>query len=201
MANTTKRMLSLSLKKLLEKNTLDNITIQDITDDAEVSRKTFYYHFQDIYALLEWTLSEDCRHLLENKVKRGDWQESIVALFEYMQENRLIILNAFHSLERDTLEHEVFSILSPLLFDLLNAQPNFELLNDEDQRFIVSVYGLGVTGLLLRWISTDMLAPSEPLIRQLYRLASGSLDGIIQRFLATEDSPVDFPLDSSVKKS
>ena len=48
MANTTKRMLSLSLKKLLEKNTLDNITIQDITDDAEVSRKTFYYHFQDI---------------------------------------------------------------------------------------------------------------------------------------------------------
>lgn len=200
MANTTKRMLSLSLKKLLEKNTLDNITIQDITDDAEVSRKTFYYHFQDIYALLEWTLSEDCRYLLESKVKRGDWQESIVALFEYMQENRLIILNAFHSLERDTLEHEVFSILSPLLFELLNAQPNFELLNDEDQRFIVSVYGLGVTGLLLRWISTDMLAPSEPLIRQLYRLASGSLDGIIQRFLATEDSPVDFPLDSSVKK-
>lgn len=200
MANTTKRMLSLSLKKLLEKNTLDNITIQDITDDAEVSRKTFYYHFQDIYALLEWTLSEDCRHLLESKVKRGDWKESIVALFEYMQENRLIILNAFHSLERDTLEHEVFSILSPLLFDLLNAQPNFELLNDEDQRFIVSVYGLGVTGLLLRWISTDMLAPSEPLIRQLYRLASGSLDGIIQRFLATADSPVDFPLDSSVKK-
>ena len=155
MANTTKRMLSLSLKKLLEKNTLDNITIQDITDDAEVSRKTFYYHFQDIYALLEWT---------------------------------------------DTLEHEVFSILSPLLFDLLNAQPNFELLNDEDQRFIVSVYGLGVTGLLLRWISTDMLAPSEPLIRQLYRLASGSLDGIIQRFLATEDSPIDFPPDISVKK-
>ena len=200
MSNTTKRMLSLSLKKLLAKTTLDNITIQDITDDAEVSRKTFYYHFQDIYALLEWTLSEDCRYLLESKVKRGDWQESIVTLFEYMQENRLIILNAFHSLERDTLEHEVFSILSPLLFDLLNAQPNFELLNDEDQRFIVSVYGLGVTGLLLRWISTDMLAPSEPLIRQLYRLASGSLDGIIQRFLATEDSPIDFPPDTSVKK-
>lgn len=41
MANTTKRMLSMSLKKLLSKTTLDNITIQDITNDAEVSRKTF----------------------------------------------------------------------------------------------------------------------------------------------------------------
>ena len=200
MSQITKKALAGSLKKLSLEKPLDKITVTDIAEDCQVNRQTFYYHFQDIYALLEWTLSEDCRHLLESKVKRGDWQESIVALFEYMQENRLIILNAFHSLERDTLEHEVFSILSPLLFDLLNAQPNFELLNDEDQRFIVSVYGLGVTGLLLRWISTDMLAPSEPLIRQLYRLASGSLDGIIQRFLATEDSPIDFPPDNAVKK-
>lgn len=46
MANTTKRMLSMSLKKLLSKTTLDSITIQDITDDAEVSRKTFYFIFR-----------------------------------------------------------------------------------------------------------------------------------------------------------
>ena len=46
MANTTKRMLSMSLKKLLSKTTLDNITIQDITDDAEVSRKTFIIIFR-----------------------------------------------------------------------------------------------------------------------------------------------------------
>ena len=68
MANTTKRMLSLSLKKLLEKNTLDNITIQDITDDAEVSRKTFYYHFQDIYDLLKWTLEQEELRLLKSSI-------------------------------------------------------------------------------------------------------------------------------------
>ena len=48
MANTTKRMLSMSLKKLLSKTTLDSITIQDITDDAEVSRKTFYFRISTI---------------------------------------------------------------------------------------------------------------------------------------------------------
>ncbi len=201
MSNTTKRMLSLSLKKLLTKTTLDNITIQDITDDAEVSRKTFYYHFQDIYDLLEWTLAEDSRHLLESKIKLGDWQKSIAALFDYMQENRLLILNAFHSLERDTLEKEVFNVLSPLLFELFKAQPNFELLNDEDQKFIVNMYGLGITGLLLRWIATDMLTPPDPLIRQLYRLVGGSLDGIIQRFLATADTPIELWTDNGIKKS
>ena len=48
-----------------------------------------------------------------------------------------------------------------------------------------------LAGLLLRWIGTNMLAPPEPLIRQLYRLADGSLEGIVQRFLATADDKAD----------
>lgn len=59
MANTTKRMLALCLKNQLTHTTLDNITIRELTDEAGVSRKTFYYHFHDIYDLLEWTLIDD----------------------------------------------------------------------------------------------------------------------------------------------
>ena len=191
MANTTKRMLSMSLKKLLSKTTLDSITIQDITDDAEVSRKTFYYHFQDIYDLLDWTLQEDIHRLIVNEIDLDNWEESIAALFAYMQSNRLLILNAFHSLELDTLEREVFKLLSPLLHRLFFAQSGFDRLCEADQDFIVSVYGLGIAGLLLRWIGTNMLAPPEPLIRQLYRLADGSLEGIVQRFLAPADDKAD----------
>ena len=191
MANTTKRMLSMSLKKLLSKTTLDSITIQDITDDAEVSRKTFYYHFQDIYDLLDWTLQEDIHRLIVNEIDLDNWEESITALFAYMQANRLLILNAFHSLERDTLERAVFKLLSPLLHRFFSAQSGFDRLCEADQDFIVSVYGLGIAGLLLRWIGTNMLAPPEPLIRQLYRLADGSLEGIVQRFLATADDKAD----------
>ena len=161
MANTTKRMLSMSLKKLLSKTTLDNITIQDITDDAEVSRKTFYYHFQDIYDLLDWTLQEDARHLVANKINLDNWEESIAALFVYMQENRMLVLNAFHSLERDTLEKEVFKLLSPLLHRLFSAQEGFNQLSEADQDFIVSVYGLGITGLFLRWIGAIIMTHGD----------------------------------------
>ena len=53
MSNLTKRQLSVSLQKLLVQNQLDKITIQDLVNEAQVSRKTFYYHFQDIYDLLD----------------------------------------------------------------------------------------------------------------------------------------------------
>ena len=54
MAQTTKRALAASLKKLAAKKPLDKITVIDITEDCGVNRQTFYYHFQDIFDLVEW---------------------------------------------------------------------------------------------------------------------------------------------------
>jgi len=48
MTQTTKKALASSLKKLLAEKTLDKITVIDITNDCEVNRQTFYYHFKDI---------------------------------------------------------------------------------------------------------------------------------------------------------
>ena len=55
MPNTTKAALEESLKRLLLKKPLDKITITDITTDCGISRMAFYYHFKDIYDLVEWS--------------------------------------------------------------------------------------------------------------------------------------------------
>ena len=59
MPNTTKAALEESLKRLLLKKPLDRITITDITTDCGISRMAFYYHFKDIYDLVEWSCVED----------------------------------------------------------------------------------------------------------------------------------------------
>ena len=55
MSQVTKRALVASLKNQLLKKPLDKVTISDITDDCGISRMTFYYHFKDIYDLVEWS--------------------------------------------------------------------------------------------------------------------------------------------------
>lgn len=64
MSQTTKRALAQSLKKLLQTKPLSKITINDIAEDCGVSRMTFYYHFADIYDLVEWTCQEETVCLL-----------------------------------------------------------------------------------------------------------------------------------------
>ena len=67
MSQVTKRALEASLKNLLLKKPLSKITINDITEDCGISRMTFYYHFKDIYDLVEWSCLEDAKRALEGK--------------------------------------------------------------------------------------------------------------------------------------
>ena len=55
----TKKMLAASLKKHMGKKPLSKITISEIIADCGVNRKTFYYHFEDIYTLLKWMLEQE----------------------------------------------------------------------------------------------------------------------------------------------
>ena len=57
----TKQAIAESLKHLLLRKPITKITINDITEDCGISRMTFYYHFNDIYDLVEWVCAEEAR--------------------------------------------------------------------------------------------------------------------------------------------
>ena len=81
MPNTTKQALEESLKHMLLKKPLDKITIRDITEDCGISRMAFYYHFQDIYDLVEWACIEDASKALQGKKTYETWQEGLLQIF------------------------------------------------------------------------------------------------------------------------
>ena len=58
MRQTTKEAIAQAFEGLLEKRSIDKITVKDIVAECGVNRQTFYYHFRDIYDLMEWTLAK-----------------------------------------------------------------------------------------------------------------------------------------------
>lgn len=68
-----REQLEASLKKLLLQKPLNKITINDITEDCGVNRMTFYYHFKDIYDLVDWIMVEDAAKALEEKPTFDTW--------------------------------------------------------------------------------------------------------------------------------
>lgn len=185
MPNATKKILAMSLKKLLAQRPLDDITIQDLVNDAQVSRKTFYYHFRDIYDLLDWVFVDEGKRVLEGRPSAETWQQAMRNVFSYFGENRAMILNVCRCVQKDSgpLKEHVTRLIQPLLQQIFDAQPNRERVTEEDRAFILELYSYGLVELFLNWINRGMKPEASRLMDQIERLFSGSMESLIQRCL------------------
>ena len=64
----TRQLLQKALMELLTEESFHNVTVQDIAARAEVNRATFYAHFDDKFALLNYSLREDFQARLDAKL-------------------------------------------------------------------------------------------------------------------------------------
>ena len=153
-AQTTKRALEASLKKLLLRKPLNKITINDITEDCGVNRMTFYYHFKDIYDLVDWILVEDATEALEGHQDFETWSDAFRDMLEKVQANRVLVLNVYRSISREQVEQYLYKMLDPLLRMFIERE-NIPV-QEEDKQFIIDFYKYGFVGMVLEWIRRDM---------------------------------------------
>lgn len=84
----TKRKLAAALRLLLERKPLDRVRVHDLTDPCDIHRQTFYYHFEDVYALFSWCAAEDGAALAAEMAAAPGWREALEALLGFLGANR-----------------------------------------------------------------------------------------------------------------
>lgn len=120
MSEITKRAFASSLKKMLAKKPLEKIRIIDITEYCGVNRQTFYYHFKDIYDLLEWIFANEVVKKIEKETTIKNWQENFKYVLDYMLENKKFIIKTYNSLSRKTLLDFLFKQYNTIFIDIIN---------------------------------------------------------------------------------
>ena len=90
MSELTKRAIQESFKKLLSNQPLDKITVKNITDDCGVNRNTFYYHYSDIYQLLEEIFLTEAQKSVEKMEVGQSWEEGLKTGLCFVKELSLI---------------------------------------------------------------------------------------------------------------
>ena len=192
MSQVTKRALVASLKNQLLKKPLDKVTISDITDDCGISRMTFYYHFKDIYDLIEWAFEEEASRILEGKKDYDTWQEGYLRIFEDLNANKPFIMNVYRSISREKVENYLYRITYDLLIHVINEKAKGMNVRDEDKKFLANFYKYAFVGLVLDWIKHDMKGEPKQIIDRLDRVIHGSVTAALERFRL--DAPSDPPV-------
>ena len=182
MSQVTKRALEQSLKNLLLKKPLNKITVADIADDCGINRMTFYYHFKDIYDLVEWSCLEDAKRALDEKKTYDTWQQGLLQIFEAVQENKPFIMNVYRCVHAEQVEKYLQPLVDGLLIGVLEEESRGMTIRDEDKQYIAQVYSYIFIGLTLDWIKDNMREDPRQIVERLARLIKGSMAAAVARF-------------------
>ena len=125
MPSFTKKAIMDSFLGLMEKKPLDKITVRDIVDDCGINRNTFYYYFQDIYAVLE----EYCDQLIGSLPKEGSILDTVSALCvkteHFVCEHKRAAKTLAFSLGFEGLDRYFGERFEPLLSTLISQKYGF----------------------------------------------------------------------------
>ena len=182
MSDITKHALAASLKKLLAQKPIDKITVKDIVEDCGVNRHTFYYHFQDIYELIEWLCYDEAESILGTHKTFDTWKDGFHDLYACLHQNKDIVMNAYNSNYRNYLEKYIVSLVRPYIADFLRIQSEGMNLTEEKIDFIADTYTFGIVSLSMDWIANEMSERYGNSMTFFLELLDGSMKHTLEKF-------------------
>lgn len=175
-AEVTKELIGKTVNDLLKTRPLNKITIGEITDQAHVSRQTFYYHFKDVFSVY--------RFCIESKlpVPSKDSSPSLIGMmFEWMQ--------AFEKLRTFTIEINS-SKYQRQLIDYLDAvnrktvmlflKKNTDFTTNDEATMAMTVEFLtfAINGTMIQWVADGMKRSAVDICNAIVALVEAGLNGV-----------------------
>ena len=172
---TRKLLIQTTLKLILEKG-YDAISIQDITDRADLGRGTFYIHFKDKEEVV-WTAFRDLFQELEREahqqLDRGLPQVEyygFLNIFRHAEKNRDLYRVMLGSHGSAVLTGRVQDYLANVfLYDIRNApappEVNFNIPEEIEAQLLTGV----ITRLIFWWLETPNSYSAEQMAAMTYK--------------------------------
>ena len=162
----TKQRLYQALITLLQQKSLREITVRELTELAGISRGTFYFHYTDIFALMDQMEAAQLKRLNElmdtliPSISQEDVPTALVALFTYLTENPDLCA----ALYGKSWESEFTSSVKRLIAE--RCWGNFAPTGGtEDQKYMLSFAVNGCFGTIAAWQENQFQPPPAEIAR------------------------------------
>lgn len=163
-ADTTKKLLTDALKQLMAQKPLNKISIREITDLCGVNRQTFYYHFEDIYDQVRWMYREEAIQLLDQQEHILVWQDGLLQLFRYLEENRDICLCTLHSISHEHLRRFFKSDIYDIIHRVIGQLSEGVAVSEAEKDILTHFYVSALAGIVESWLLGELTYTPEELV-------------------------------------
>ena len=177
----TKKALSASLKKFMEHKPFSKISVSEIIADCGVNRKTFYYHFEDIYALLKWTLEQEVVNVVKQFDLLVNSEEAIIFVADYVDENIHILNCVYDAIGRDELKNFFFADFQGItrsIIDQFAEEKNIKI-EPAYREFVVMFYTEALAGILVDYFQHRNKRNRDEVIQYTLQILKKSIPAVL----------------------
>lgn len=186
MANYTQKAILQTFEDMLREMRFDKITVSALVARCEISSNTFYYHFRDIYDLLDAWIGKIKQEFLAQTDGIDDWAEKLKLVLHLMQDNSKLIFNLFDSLSRERLERFAFSSVRNLFYEEVSREAEGKMIPDEVIRGVSDFCCYSILGYLLEFLWNRMDADVDKEVDRLNMIFAGAIEYVIRKSMGDE---------------
>ncbi|MBR3789044.1 MAG: TetR/AcrR family transcriptional regulator [Clostridia bacterium] len=160
----TKKLLRDSLFSLLQKKSINEITVTELTEVADINRATFYFYYTDIFDMLD-QIQNEAYELFEDVLQGADECAATPEAFVKYVENILVFCKqntaiARFVITREYTNNKVLTKIKKLLAKNVPVAKE-QYAQEDPRRFILNFALNSLTGTVVDWMDDGMVIPPD----------------------------------------
>ena len=178
----TRKAIFESLAELLTEKELRNITVQELSDKADVHRVTFYKHFMDVYDAydqLEEMILNDLMLIITEQGEKPNY-EVYPVVFKYIMDNPKYFRMIFSPHSNSTLYHKVLKMVEGLNRMIWPEKFGVDL-KDSLVSCGIRYHSNGCLSIIAGWVLSGFKESSDFIIKTLSELDKNTQDYLSAR--------------------
>ena len=185
----TKKAIYRAFAELLSEKNINDITIKDIADKADINRKTFYNYYNGIYDLtgeIENSIIDSFEQVLRN-TNINELLHNPYSMFEALTR----IINSNLDFYQHLISIESNSNLVSKLFKSLKTRakeviPQYTLLDDATLDIVLDFVVSGMFTVFQHWFNSSREHSIDDLAKIVATLSFNGINGLLQDFEKTK---------------
>ena len=168
----TQKLIQSTFLTMLIKDGFDEITVKKITEQADISRKTFYLHYLDKYDLLDTIVNQklsELEEICEQKEEKG-FVEGTVIWFNYFEQNKDFFSSLFESKSTVSFRKQLLDFMMNQLSKKIN-----KINSKKDTEILKRFLSMAVLGILESFLLNELNFSTDEIARQVGELLAQNI--------------------------
>ncbi len=173
-----KETMAEAVRKLLIDKKVKKLTVKDIVEECQITRQSFYYHFEDIPGLLQWILEQGTEKMLQ-EAKNQNGEEGALRYFFLMAINaKPYVQKTMQTNYGDEIECLLKQQLYQMFERIVEEHNLYPSLSRTELKWVLRYHSYAIMGILRDWTDEDT-KNLDQIVHEIYLLIMGKVSPVL----------------------